>query len=98
MFHECLFISPDLDGHRAPKMKYCPTEICGSLNPNLFCSESALHRLHQNSQKVPGIPTAARLLSLKERKKRLESEDEGKKHDLRRCAGAGHGVELAERR
>jgi len=28
MFHDmfvtiCLFISPDLDGHRAPKMKYC---------------------------------------------------------------------------
>jgi hypothetical protein len=25
-FTICLFISPDLDGHRAPKMKYCPTE------------------------------------------------------------------------
>ena len=24
MFTICLFISPDLDGHRAPKMKYCP--------------------------------------------------------------------------
>ena len=23
-FTICLFISPDLDGHRAPKMKYCP--------------------------------------------------------------------------
>jgi hypothetical protein len=24
VFKICLFISPDLDGHRAPKMKYCP--------------------------------------------------------------------------
>ena len=28
MFHDMfvhdMFISPDLDGHRAPKMKYCP--------------------------------------------------------------------------
>ena len=23
-FTICWFISPDLDGHRAPKMKYCP--------------------------------------------------------------------------
>ena len=34
-FTICLFISPDLDGHRAPKMKYCPTETHKrSLNPN----------------------------------------------------------------
>jgi hypothetical protein len=26
-FTICLFISPDLDGHRAPKMKYCPTDM-----------------------------------------------------------------------
>ena len=25
-FTICLFISPDFDGYRAPKMKYCPTE------------------------------------------------------------------------
>ena len=25
-FTICLFISPDLDGHRAPKMKYCPRD------------------------------------------------------------------------
>ena len=24
MFTICSFNSPDLDGHRAPKMKYCP--------------------------------------------------------------------------
>ena len=41
MFHDmfvftiCSFNSPDLDGHRAPKMKYCPTETHKrSLNPN----------------------------------------------------------------
>jgi hypothetical protein len=27
MFTICSFNSPDLDGHRAPKMKYCPTAI-----------------------------------------------------------------------
>ena len=26
-FTICLFISPDLDGHRAPKMKYCPWTV-----------------------------------------------------------------------
>ena len=34
-FTICLFISPDFDGYRAPKMKYCPTETHKrSLNPN----------------------------------------------------------------
>ena len=34
-FTICLFISPDLDGHRALKMKFCPTETHKrSLNPN----------------------------------------------------------------
>jgi len=44
-FTICLFISPDLDGHRAPKMKYCqPTNQCqrkpvsSLLVPSMFCA------------------------------------------------------------
>ena len=43
-FTICLFVSPDLDGHRALKMKYCP--VRAGLIPNLdpktcFCANVA---------------------------------------------------------
>jgi len=38
-FHECLFISPDLDGHRAPKMSVCTlNELAGVPDSSLYCS------------------------------------------------------------
>jgi hypothetical protein len=35
MFHECLFISPDLDGHRAPKKSINPERPSVFISPDI---------------------------------------------------------------